>query len=160
MECCISIAAEDQGTAHIADVLRPHLESLSLRLSRDYGGSMQHLWIDVEMCPAHADRRPPWPFRFQKRVSRASTAKLLGLPMPEGAADFMNVGHYSVRPDYAELAEFHLPEIPAYVIKLIYGEAAVLERKSRRLGGFDATRFRQDILTYIDEMRSSQKRMG
>jgi hypothetical protein len=159
MECSISVAGEDQGTAHIAEALRPYLESLSLRLSRDYGGSMQHLWIDVEMCPAHADRRLPWSFRFQKRVSRARTAKLFRVPKPDGAADFLNVGHYSVRPDYAELAELQLREISAYVINLIYGEAAVLERKSQRLGGFDATRFRQDILTYIDEMRSSQERM-
>lgn len=113
---------------------------------------MQHLWIDVELCPVHADRRGPWPFRFQKRVSGATTTRLFGLP-PGSAPDFMNVGHFSVRPDYAELASIDLQEIPAYVIKLIHGEAAVLERKSARLGGFDAKTFRRNMLEYLDEMQ-------
>lgn len=114
---------------------------------------MQHLWIDVELCPSHADRKGPWPFRFQKRVSRASIAKPLGLPVPDGASDFMNVGHFSVHPDFFKLASVELREIPAYVIKLIYEEAAVLERKSARLGGFDAKTLRGNMLEYIDEIR-------
>lgn len=156
MECSIGITAEDQGTEHIAEVLRPHLESLSQRLSRDYGGWMEHLWISVEMCPAHADQRPPWPFCFQKRVSRSNAAKSFGLPIP-GSEDPTNVGHFSVRPDYAELATVDLREIPVYVIELIHSEAAVLEHKSMRLGGFDAVTFRRDTLEYIDAIRLSQK---
>ncbi|HEV2441353.1 MAG TPA: hypothetical protein VGT07_02430 [Steroidobacteraceae bacterium] len=66
----------------------------------------------------------------------------------------MNVGHFSVRPDYAELARVDLREIPAYVVRLIHGEAAVLERKSARLGGFDAKTFRRNLLEYMDEIQS------
>jgi hypothetical protein len=148
MECNISIAAVDQGTEHIAQILRPRLDELSQRLSRDYGGWMQHLWISVEMCPSHAGRRPPWRFRFQKRVSRSNVAKSFGLPVL-GSADPMNVGHFSVRPNYSELATVDLRDVAVYVIRLIHSEATVLERKSGRLGGFDAGMFRRDILEYI-----------
>jgi hypothetical protein len=104
---------------------------------------MHHLWIDVEMCPAHGDRRPSWPFRFQQRVSRANSAKSLGLPTLKAAPDATNVGHLSVRPDYFELAKVDLPDVPAHLIELIPREAAILEQKSSRLGGFDAKGFRR-----------------
>ena len=46
----------------------------------------------------------------------------------------------------------------AYVLDVIHNEATVLEKKSARLGGFDARAFRRDILTYIDENWPSRKR--
>jgi hypothetical protein len=151
MECLIAVPVVDQGIEHLADVLQPHLEELSRRLSREYGGRMLHLWIDVELSPSHQDLRPPWPFRLQKRVSLARFARRHGLPVPD-APDPTNVGHFSVRPGPAELADIELHDIPAHVIGLIHRESAFLEQLSARLGGFDAAAFRQDILRYQQEI--------
>jgi hypothetical protein len=157
MECSIGIDAVDQGTGDIADALQPYLERLSTQLSKDYGGSMEHLWITLEMCPTHADRRAPWSFRFQKRVSLTNEAKRLGLPIAPDAVDPKNVGHFGVRPDYFELAKVKLEDVAAYLLDLVYREAVVLEKKSGRLGGFDAKAFRRDMLTYINENWPSRK---
>lgn len=73
MKCSIGIGVVDQGTAYIADSLQPYLEQLSSQLSKDCRGSMEHLWIAIEMCPTHADQRPPWPFRC-KRLSKCALA--------------------------------------------------------------------------------------
>jgi hypothetical protein len=154
MECLITIPVVDQGIEHLADVLRPHLEELSRRLSREYGGHMQHLWIDLELSPSHEDLRPPWPFRFQKRVGVASIARRYGLPVPD-APDPTNVGHFSVRPGVAELADVELQDVPAHLIGLIHRESAILEHLSARLGGFDAAAFRQDILRYLHKITRS-----
>jgi hypothetical protein len=67
MEVRVTAAKSDHGTEHIADLVRPHLDKLSRFLSGDYGGNMEHLWIDLELCPLDADRRDPFPFRFQSR---------------------------------------------------------------------------------------------
>jgi hypothetical protein len=158
MDCSIGIDAVDQGTTHIADEVQPHLEQLSARLSNDYGGLMEHLWVSLELCPAHADGRPPWTFRFQKRVSRKNGAKHLGLPIAPDAVDPKNVGHFSVRPDYFELAQVPLNGVAAYLLEAIYRAATVLEKKNARLGGFDAGAFRRDILLYVDENWPIRKR--
>lgn len=158
MECSIGIDAVDQGTAHIADQVRPHLEQLSARLSKNYGGLMERLWISLELCPTRADQRRPWAFRFQKHVSRLNSAKRLGLPVAPDAFDPTNVGHFSVRPDFLELAKVPLHLVNAYLLEAIHKDSVVLEEKSPRLGGFDAQAFRQDILTYIDENWPSRRR--
>jgi hypothetical protein len=150
MQCLIGVTKVDQGIEAQADQLHPHLDRLSRRLSRDYGGHLQHLWIDVELSPSHTDDRPaPWPFSFRKRVSGAHSARKFGLP---ALPDSMNVGHFSVRPDHAELAATDLQDVPAHVIRLIHRDAAVLERNSRRLGGFNALALRQDIVDYLKEI--------
>jgi len=158
MECSISIGCVDQGTTHIADQVRPHLEQLSGRLCQGYSGLMEHLWINLELCPSNADHRPPWTFRFQKRVARKNNLKRLGLPIPLHAVDPTNVGHFSVRPDYFELAQVPLSGVSAYLLNVIHRESKLLERESARLGGFDAKAFRHDIWTYIDENWPSPKR--
>jgi hypothetical protein len=107
--------------------------------------------ICVPLWDQGIDRGPPWPFRFQKRVSLKRGAKRFGLPVPEGP-DPTNVGHFSVRADPATLLGTDLSDIPASVIKLIHRDAAVLERRSARLGGFDAVAFRSDILLYLEEV--------
>jgi hypothetical protein len=157
MECIISVDAVDQGTMQVANQLHPHLRQLSARLCNDYGGMMEHLWIGLELCPGLADRRPPSAFRFQKRVSRINAAKSWGLPVAPGAVDPTNVGHFSVRPDYFKLARVPLESVAAYLLDAIYLDSIVLEKKSARLGGFDARAFRHDMLTYIDENWPSRK---
>ena len=52
----------DQATAPIARILRAVFEIIEKDVSEDYGGTMQHLWIDFELSRSHAERRPSWPF--------------------------------------------------------------------------------------------------
>jgi hypothetical protein len=66
---------------------------------------------------------------------------------------FENVGHYSVRPDFATLTSVPLESVVGYVLDLIYSSTSVLVDKQRRLGGFDAQRFRS-------ELRSACERRG
>lgn len=117
---------------------------------------MQHLWIDVELSPSHADSRPPWPFRFQKRVSLARSARRWGLPAPT-EPDPLDVGHFGVRPDYPQLAATPLAELPAYVIGLVHRDAVILEARRRRLGGFDAVAFRNDIARYLKTLADGRR---
>jgi hypothetical protein len=114
MEVKVAVGKADQGTLHIADVIQPHLAELSRFLSGEYGGPMAHLWIDLELHPADADRREPFAFRFQKRVAVARELKALGVQ------EHFNVGHFGVRPDYFALAAVPLPEVPRYLLRLIY----------------------------------------
>jgi hypothetical protein len=110
---------------------------------------MEHLWIDLEMSPGRADSRSAWSFRFQHRVSRARSVRQWGLPAPSGGDEPKNVGHFSVRPDYFKLAQILPDHVPAFLLRLVYDQSAVLEKKSRGLGGFDAKSFRRDLIEYI-----------
>ena len=103
MEVGLHAAMCDSTTNRIADALHAPFKAISKDLSQDYGGTMKHLWIDFELIQSHANRRPPFPFRFQKRVG-GSTCKLTGLP----TLLCENVGHYSVRPDFQELRSIPL----------------------------------------------------
>jgi hypothetical protein len=131
----------DQSTAKIAQALHAPFKAIGKDLSRDYGGTMEHLWIDLELIRSHAERRPPWTFRFQRRVSGRSS--LTGLTSP----DRHNVGHYSVRPDFDELASIPLDSVVGYVLSLIYASTTVLIANQKRLGGFDAQAFRTDFVS-------------
>jgi hypothetical protein len=133
----------DQTTARIADALHKPFKEISRDLSKNYGGTMSHLWIDFELIESHAARRPPWSFRFQKRVTGSSAHKLTGLPMPVRE----NVGHYSVSPDFHELRSVPQDSVVSYVLSLIYASTSVLIEKQKKLGGFDAQQFRSDFLT-------------
>ena len=81
--------------------LRPEFSKIAVHYSGDYGGSIENLWIDLELSEMSipAFGKPPKPFRYQKRVSGASR---MGLP---AVPDSYNVGHYSVRPDFEFLKE-------------------------------------------------------
>ena len=146
MDCRISVSARDQGTEFIADALDPCLEKLSRALSEDYGGALENLWIDLDLCPAHADDGPARPFRFQTVV--APPRDLAGL----GLTKALNVGHYSVMPDYAHLATVPREHVVCYLLPLIYDSTVVLKGKSRRLGGFDADAFRADFLRAMAQL--------
>jgi hypothetical protein len=136
VDVLISAAKVDQGTEHVADAVAPTLDALGRQLSGSYGGLMDHLWIDLELCPDDADRRPPWSFRFQK-VVRPSRL-LAGLP----ARTYENVGHYSVRPDYHALARVPLPAAAGYLARLIFDSTETLRRRQKTLGSFDVEAFR------------------
>lgn len=138
----------DSSTTSLASALHPVLKELSRRLQGDYGGTMEHLWIDLELVEVHArpDGKPLHPFRFQKRVSGRGH---FGLP---AGPDSLNVGHLSVRPDFS-LLKILAPEyaIP-YVLTLIYRSTAVLGSARRRVGDFDSTAFRASFLSACNDL--------
>ena len=133
----------DSTTRRIADALHAPFKAIARDLSKDYGGTMEHLWIDFELIKSHAERRPPYPFRFQKTVGGSSPDKLTGLPRRV----HHNVGHYSVRPDFQELRSVPQESVVSYVLSLIYASTSVLIEKRKKLGGFDADRFRSEFIT-------------
>jgi hypothetical protein len=132
----------DSTTERIARALHAPFKAISRELSKDYGGTMNHLWIDFELVEDHAARRPPWSFRFQKRVGGSSPDKLTGLPRQV----HQNVGHYSVRPDFKELRRVAPESIVSYVLSLIYASTSVLIEKQKKLGGFEVDKFRSDFV--------------
>jgi hypothetical protein len=142
MEVKLNANMCDQATTRVASALYDAFEPISKDLSKNYGGTIQHLWIDFELIQGHAELRPPYPFRFQKRVG-GSIFKLTGLQTPV----YENVGHYSVRPDFQKMLRIPLESIASYALSLIYASTSVLIEKQKKLGGFDAQRFRLDFLS-------------
>jgi hypothetical protein len=146
MEVKLNANVCDHATERVANTLRDAFKPVCKDLSKDYGGAMAHLWIDLELVQSHAERRPPYPFRFQERVG-GSIFKLTGLPTPVRE----HVGHYSVRPDFQELLRIPLESVASYALGLIYASTSVLIEKQKKLGGFDVQRFRHDFLSSCRE---------
>jgi hypothetical protein len=140
MEVALHANICDLATEEIAKVLHKAFEAVVKDLQNDYGGTMEHLWIDFELVESHAERRKPFPFRFQKRVG-GGIFKITGTRTPVHE----NVGHYSVRPDFHRLKTLPLESVAAYALNLIYASTSVLIDKQKRLGGFDAEKFRSDF---------------
>lgn len=130
----------DVDTQAIAGLLSEVFPPIEADISKDYGGTMQHLWIDFELSQFGIDRRPPFPFRFQKKVG-GGVSKLTGLR----TSVFENVGHYSVRPDFEMLLKLPLSSVAAHALNLIYASTSILLEKKKRLGGFDADCFRENL---------------
>ena len=144
MEVRLYVWKSDQGVDHISERVRPHLSAMSSRLSGEYGGPMEHLWIELEVSSQDADRRPPWPFRLQKSVSSRMPGDLTAEPA-------CNVGYYSVRPDHFALAQVPLEQSSCYLLRLIYESTALLEGE-RRLRGFDAASFRGKFRSELQQL--------
>jgi hypothetical protein len=140
MELALHANICDTSTQEIAKVLHKAFDAIAEDLRRDYGGTMQHLWIDFELVESHAERRKPFPFRFQKKVG-GGIFKITGTRTPIRE----NVGHYSVRPDFRRLKTLPLESVASYALSLIYESTSVLIDKQKRLGGFDAEKFRADF---------------
>lgn len=132
----------DQSTSNIAKILQPIFRELGNQLEGEYGGVMEHLWVDLELveCWSREDGKSRHPFRFQKRVSGRSR---FGFPP---SPDSYNVGHFSVRPDYAFLASLPTEQITPYILSLIHKNSAVLLDKKKKLGSFNAEMFRLKFL--------------
>jgi hypothetical protein len=146
MEVGLHANIVDHKTDKIGSLLREIFKVLSERLNGNYGGTIQHLWIDFELVERHpkSDGKPSFPFRFAKRVSGRSS---LGLP---SSPDYFNVGHLSVRPDFPYLLSISKNEIVPYCLKLIYTELELLKTKEKRLGGFNPELFRN---TFYEECK-------
>ena len=128
----------DSSTVELAKELRREFSKIAEQLSGDYGGSIENLWIDLELSEMSmlAFGKPPKPFRYQKRVSGAPRMGLPAIP------DSYNVGHYSVRPDFEFIKKNTIEQNINYIVGLIYNSTEVLLSKQKKLGGFDAARFR------------------
>lgn len=146
MKVSLNANTSDQATGRIAKLLRAAFKTIEKDVSKDYGGTMQYLWIDFELIQSHAERRPSWPFRFQKKVG-GSVFKLTGLTTPV----YENVGHYGISPDFRILLNTPLESVACYALSLIYESTFVLIGKQKKLGGFDAYRFRQDFLSSCEK---------
>lgn len=138
----------DISTSHVASAMHAPFKSLGEYLTGDYGGTMEHLWIDLELIESHAraDGSCKHPFRFQKRVSGRSHFGL----SPQ--ADHFNVGHYSVRPDFAVIASLSESQLLPHAISIIYDSTVVLLDKQKKLGGFDAILFRERFVAACERL--------
>src|SRR5450830_1778873 len=143
MQVKIKANMVDQETSHIGAVLRKPFKALEQSLCKEYGGTIEHLWIDFELIDSE---RPPYLFRFQKRVSGRSN--LTGIDFP----DSFNVGHYSVKPDFTVLLKLADDEIVKYALNLIYLSTSILIDNRKKLGEFDADLFRSQFLTNSDSL--------
>jgi hypothetical protein len=146
MNVSIGAGAFHWTLTSIADAIRPLTDTLSRELSNDYGGPMENLWIDLELCPPlHADQKP-WGFRLQKSVSPPRELKAFNMSKER------NVGHYSVRPDFKALEDMPVDQVPCYLIRLLYSSTEILVEKKCTLKGFDAEKFRQDFAAVAERL--------
>jgi hypothetical protein len=134
----------DTDTQRVAASLHEPFRALGNALEADYGGVMEHLWIDLELIENNCreDGTQRYPFRFQRRVAGRSH---FGLPPSD---DKFNVGHYSVRPDFQVLNSLGGDEAVSYVLSLIYESTAGLSGKRKKIGEFDLALFQSK---YRDE---------
>jgi hypothetical protein len=130
----------------LPETLRPWLEEASHSLSgRDYGGPMEHLWIEVEIYEygMNVPDRPPWPFRFQKRVAPR-------LPSGLGPANVhTNVGHYGVRPIAEDMRADSAVVAARQVLRVVLKSTDCL-RDKRQIRGFDVARFQSDLFAAFE----------
>lgn len=135
----------DSKTKHVADIIHKPFEVLSEKLNNDYGGNMEHLWIDLELIESHLADRKPHSFRFQKRVT------LSGFGFPGKEYNY-NVGHYSVAPDFERLKSLPEESICDYILRLVFLSTQVLVDKKKKLDDFKAEQFRKDFINVCKEL--------
>jgi hypothetical protein len=125
----------DLGMQENARYFRARLNELGPELSGEFGGPMDELWIDIELIPTRRDARAAHLFRFQRRVS--GRAPYSGMP---AIPDAHNVGHYSVRPDFARIRETPPAKPFSYLLGRILASFDILRGK-RSIRGFDVDAF-------------------
>ena len=148
MQVAINTRISDKETWHIVQALHTPFKAISDRLSMEYGGIMEHLWIDIELLESFSgqDGKSRYPFRFQKRVSGRSH---FGLP---DTPDKFNVGHYSVRPDFNLIKLLPDEKLVSYVLTLIYESTEIFFEKKKKLDGFNIELFRSTFLLVSKEL--------
>ncbi len=142
MDVSIRANSSDYITTSIASAIRSPFRELSELLCGEYGGTVDNLWIDLELVEswARTDGKPKFPFRFQHRVSGRSRFGLPAMP------DMLNVGHYSVRPDFRLLLSLPPQLVVPYSLSLIYNSTSVLIERQQKLGGVNAQLIRRKFL--------------
>lgn len=76
---------------------------------------------------------------FAELGKRLSGRSRFGLP---SVPDQFNVGHFSVRPNFARLLALPVEQAIPYLLALIHETSSLLLAKQKKLGGFDAVLFR------------------
>lgn len=137
----------DQSTGKIAEALHLPFKQIGAAFTDDYGGTMEHLWVDFELIRSHCALRGPRSFRFQKKVG-GGRCKLTGLETSVSE----NVGHYSVMPDFDNLLEMTPDQAISYSLSLIHASTILLEARSKKLGGFQVAQFRSDFLSICETL--------
>ena len=132
----------DSETQEIMETVHPFFRALGKKLNGDYGGLMEHLWIDLELIQSHCkeDGSARYPFRLQKRVSGRGH---FGLP-PQ--PDKLNVGHFSVRPDFETIHKLKGAKLLSHIAGLVYERLNTLDTKAKKLGGFNSALFKEKFL--------------
>jgi hypothetical protein len=149
LEVMLNANVVDKETSRISSAVLPTFRTLAASLKGDYGGVMEHLWIDLELLRSGVklDGSAKHPFRFQKRVSGRGH---FGLP---DQPDSFNVGHFSVRPDFDRLLSLQADEVVPHVLSLIHRASGVLLKERKKLGGFDAGLF-------LNRFRTLSQKLG
>lgn len=135
----------ESSNQRIADAVQESFDKLSEKLSNDYGGNMEHLWVDLELVESYLKNGKALPFRFQKRVT------LSGLGIPGKTYNY-NVGHYSVAPDFEKLKVLPEKSICDYILRLVYKSTQVLVDKKKKLDNFKAELFRENFIDTCKEL--------
>jgi hypothetical protein len=65
-----------------------------------------------------------------------------------GATEYFNVGHFSVRPDYFELADVAPSDVPCYLLTAVYNATTTLAG-SKQLKEFDVQAFRAKFESFL-----------
>ncbi len=133
----------EESTEKVAKIIRKPSKILEKKLSKDYGGNMESLWISIELVKSYIEKGKTYKFRFQKRVNEDYSG---------GKDYYYNVGKYSVIPDFRKLEELPNELICDYIFGLIYDFTKILVEKSKKLNGFNARKFSSDFLKYCNEM--------
>lgn len=131
----------EERTKNIPDCINESLRIIEKELEKNYGGTIEHLWIDIELV----EKYDIYPFRFQKRVSS---------PASYTEPYTYNVGHFSIKPDFKVLEDLDSSAlICSYFLDLLYEGTSILLRKQKDLGGFDAISFQSDFLKVCKKIK-------
>jgi hypothetical protein len=141
MKTFIAVSGSYESMNRAADAIRRDLAQISALLSRGYGGPMEHLWINLELWEP-ANGRPPFSFRFQKRV--AAPRELAAFKV----RPHYNVGHYSVRPSLEPLLGMRSKRLRCHLLQVLYNSTVALEGR-RQLRGFNVSAFRSDFASAL-----------
>ncbi len=130
----------EKSTKHISEILTKPFEQLEKKLNTDYGGNIEHLWIDIELLKDRGE----YPFRFQKRVN---------IPSFSGRKEYYyNVGSYSIMPDFEKFKTLSDKSILEYILTLLYNSMEILVSKKKKLKNFNAEQFRSDFVKVCAEL--------
>lgn len=135
----------EASTERIARAVKEPFDKLGKKLSNDYGGNIEHLWISLELIESHLKEEKALPFRFQNRVTLSG----FGLP---GKKYCYNVVSYSVAPNFEKIKTLPEELICDYILGLVYESIQTLIDKQKKLGGFDAIKFRSDFIKVCKEL--------
>ncbi|SEI90016.1 hypothetical protein SAMN04488018_106175 [Myroides marinus] len=135
----------EEKTKLIPSYLNEYLRLIEKDLYKNYGGTMESLWIDIELV----EKQEPYPFRFQKRVNS-----------PSSYTDpyTYNVGHFSIKPDFNLLDKLQSKSlICLYLIDLLCESINELSNRKKALGDFDFSTFQSDFIEACEKVKSILK---